>query len=114
MVTGVFTRLTPELSDHGQHQTGLAFRTTVHRCPWFAPVILLGFLGLISPKLPPRLPRCAVVRVGIRGNVADNVLPLPGDIHDDLAITTRAVLSKPLDHRLDPQAALLQKAFGER
>src|SRR5207247_1696581 len=34
--------LTPELSDHGQRQDGLEFRTTVHRCLWFTPVILLG------------------------------------------------------------------------
>ena len=31
--------LTPELSDHGQRQDGLAFSPSVHRCPWFAPVI---------------------------------------------------------------------------
>jgi hypothetical protein len=33
--------LTPELSDHAQRQDGLAFRINVHRCPWFAPVILV-------------------------------------------------------------------------
>ena|ERR1043165_10196328 len=47
-------RLTPELSDHGQHQDGLAFRRNVHRCPWFAPVILLDHhrppKTLVSPE----------------------------------------------------------------
>jgi len=34
----------PELGDHGRRQNGLALRRNVHRCSWFAPVILLGFV----------------------------------------------------------------------
>jgi len=35
-------RLTVELSDHGQRHDRLAFSLNVHRCPWFARVILLA------------------------------------------------------------------------
>ena len=45
-------RLTPELSDHGQRQDAPAFRRTVHRCPWFTPVISLGaFISLQVTQL---------------------------------------------------------------
>jgi hypothetical protein len=43
---------TPELSDHGQRQDGLVFRTNAHRCPWFAPVILLGDLLMFKLSSP--------------------------------------------------------------
>src|SRR5216117_2671127 len=45
-------RRTPELSDHGQRQDGLAFRTAFHRCPWFAPVIWFAFFMCHSHRCP--------------------------------------------------------------
>jgi hypothetical protein len=44
---------TPELSDHGQRKQSHEFTPDVHRCPWFAPVILLA---LPPPKPFPFLP----------------------------------------------------------
>src|ERR1051326_2987101 len=47
---GIVSARTPELSDHGQRQDGLAFSSSVHRCPRFAQVIL-GF-HYIRPTCP--------------------------------------------------------------
>src|ERR1043166_7712109 len=45
--SGVLISITPELSDHGQRQQRFEFTPDVHRCPWFAPVIL-GFLSHVT------------------------------------------------------------------
>jgi len=48
MAVRVSCGLTSELSDHGQRQQRLAFTSDFHRCPWFAPVILLGVFHLAN------------------------------------------------------------------